>query len=104
MTVSPRTQALRYRIWAYANPRGWDVTMQDIADALGETREEISSCIAKTPRWGGRGRWTSTPRWGGRGRWTSDSTSHSFGEVAPVGAGKLGHYVYADYRGRSHWQ
>lgn len=30
----PRTEALAYRIWAYASPRGWDVTGKDIAEAL----------------------------------------------------------------------
>ena len=59
MTVSPKTQALRYRIWAYANPRGWDVTTQDIADALGESMARIRSCIATTPGWGGRVRGTT---------------------------------------------
>jgi uncharacterized protein YjcR len=34
MTISARTHALRYRIWAYANPKGWDCTIADIADAL----------------------------------------------------------------------
>jgi len=35
--MTPRTMALRYRIWAYASPRGWDCTLAEVADALGET-------------------------------------------------------------------
>jgi len=31
----PRTEALAYRIWAYAAPREWNVTGKDIAEALG---------------------------------------------------------------------
>lgn len=33
-SASPRIAALAYRIWAYANPRGWDCTIREIADAL----------------------------------------------------------------------
>ena len=32
--MTPRTMALRYRIWAYASPLGWDCTIAEIADAL----------------------------------------------------------------------
>ena len=32
---SPRTMANAYRIWAYANPLGWDCTVADIAEATG---------------------------------------------------------------------
>lgn len=32
--MSPRTQALAFRIWAYASPKGWDVSAHDIAEAL----------------------------------------------------------------------
>jgi hypothetical protein len=31
----PRTEALAYRIWAYATPREWNVTGKDIAEVLG---------------------------------------------------------------------
>ncbi len=82
MTVSPKTQALRYRIWAYSNPRGWDVTMQDIADALGESMARVRSCIANTPGWAGRVRWTTD---GSRGI-----------EAYQAGAERAGRYVAAD--------
>ncbi len=32
--MTPRTQALAYRIWAFATPKGWNVTAYDIAEAL----------------------------------------------------------------------
>jgi len=32
--MTPRTQALAYRIWSYATPRAWDLTAYDIAEAL----------------------------------------------------------------------
>jgi hypothetical protein len=41
MTISPRTMAMRYRIYCYANPKGWDVTIADIAEALDESRAGI---------------------------------------------------------------
>lgn len=34
MMFNPRTEALAYRIWAYAEPLGWDVSVDDIAAAL----------------------------------------------------------------------
>ncbi len=31
---SSRTHALRFRIWQYAQPKGWDVTVPEVAEAL----------------------------------------------------------------------
>jgi hypothetical protein len=33
--------ALAYRIWAYAEPKGWDCTAREIAEALGVSRETV---------------------------------------------------------------
>lgn len=41
--MTPRTMALRYRIWAYASPRGWDCTLAEVADALGETIPKVNA-------------------------------------------------------------
>lgn len=32
--MSPYTEAMAFRIWQYANPRGWDCTVGEIAEAL----------------------------------------------------------------------
>ena len=32
--LSPRSAALAYRIWAYCEPKGWDLTILEAADAL----------------------------------------------------------------------
>lgn len=32
--MTPRSEALAFRIWAYCHPLGWDTTVSDIADAL----------------------------------------------------------------------
>lgn len=34
MRLSPRSEALAYRIWAYANPLGWDCTLSELSEAL----------------------------------------------------------------------
>jgi hypothetical protein len=89
MTVSVKTQVLRFRIWAYANPRGWDVTMQDIADALGESMARVRSCIANTRGWGGRIRWTTD---GVRGIETYQAGANRAGRhvAADIVAGRIG--------------
>ncbi len=33
--MTPKSAALRFRIWQYASARGWDVTFGEVADALG---------------------------------------------------------------------
>lgn len=45
MTITARTQALRFRIWQYANPREWNVTTHEIADAIGETHNRVRAII-----------------------------------------------------------
>jgi len=39
---SPRVMALRFRIWAYCEPRGWDCDVVEIAEALGESMQRIN--------------------------------------------------------------
>ena len=55
---NPRAAALAYRIWAYCAPRGWNCTITEIADELGEKRNAISlMCYRK--KWLDRLRRTS---------------------------------------------
>jgi hypothetical protein len=45
----PHIMALRYRIWAYCEPRGWDVTHREVADALGlDNWRTVTHAIAGT--------------------------------------------------------
>ena len=45
--MNPKTEALKFRIWQYASPKGWDVTVNDIADALEESPERVRAvCVA----------------------------------------------------------
>lgn len=34
--ANPKSEALAFRIWAYASPLGWDCTINDIAEELDE--------------------------------------------------------------------
>jgi hypothetical protein len=43
--TSPHQHALRFRIWQYASPRGWDVTNVDIAAALDEPVQVIRGTV-----------------------------------------------------------
>ena len=45
MTPSPKTLALRYRIWCFAAARGWDVTCNEIGEAVGEPGHRIGSVL-----------------------------------------------------------
>lgn len=38
--MTPRTEALAYRIHCYAAPRGWDVTATEIAEAI-STEDDV---------------------------------------------------------------
>lgn len=48
--MTPRTMALRYMIWAYAKPKGWDVTFNEVADALGISAKSVGA-IAQAAGW-----------------------------------------------------
>lgn len=51
--LSPRSATLAYRIWAIATPRGWDLTLRELADELGESFDRVRSiCMHKG--WSGR--------------------------------------------------
>ena len=43
--MTPRLEALAYRIWAYADPLGWNVTMKEIAQEMGCTQKTASAVL-----------------------------------------------------------
>ena len=45
MRLPPRSEALAYRIWAYANPLGWDCTVPEIAEAVGVKPQSVSMLL-----------------------------------------------------------
>ena len=40
-----RREALAYRIWSIAEPNGWNITLRDIADTLGESIHRVRGAI-----------------------------------------------------------
>jgi len=57
--MTPRGHAIAFRIWQYCQPRGWDCTLADVADALDEPFATVRAVI-KLKNWGGRLRMTKT--------------------------------------------
>lgn len=51
--MTPKTAALAYQIWAYANPRGWDCTVREVADHLGISAQTVG-IVAQHRDWTGR--------------------------------------------------
>ena len=51
--MNPKSEALAYRIWAYASPLGWDCTVKDIAEELGESWQRVNR-VCQLKGWQGR--------------------------------------------------
>ena len=45
MKLSPKSEALAFRIWQYAAPREWNVTLAEIADHLGESLSRVRGVV-----------------------------------------------------------
>lgn len=41
--MTPKSEALAYRIWSYANPIGWNATISEVASALGVTPQSAAA-------------------------------------------------------------
>lgn len=53
--MKPRSEAIAFMIWAYANPLDWDCTVQEIAAHLDQSTKRVAAIC----RWKG---WTSRLR------------------------------------------
>ena len=53
MKISPRSEALAFRIWAYAEPKGWDVLLADVARDLNVDVARVKWVVV-AKRWSGR--------------------------------------------------
>lgn len=51
--MTPHSEAIADRIWAYAEPRGWNCTCGEIADALDVSPKLVSSIIV-AKNWTGK--------------------------------------------------
>lgn len=89
-----RVQALRYRIWAFCAPRGWDVTITEIAEELGISWQSARATLQWTG-WLDRVRVVKTVRdnWAGiTGAWCQGA-GHTF---------PAGEMIAADIRRKLH--
>lgn len=50
---NPRAMALAYRIWAHAAPRGWNCTIEDLAEAMDVTVQQVGVILYRKG-WAGR--------------------------------------------------
>lgn len=48
--LTPRSEALAFRIWAHCEPLGWDVTYQEVGDALDVSWHRVNR-IAQAKGW-----------------------------------------------------
>lgn len=55
--MTPRGQAIAFRIWQHCCPLGWDCTLFDVADALDVPVATVRAVI-RLKSWGGRLRGT----------------------------------------------
>ncbi len=69
--TTPAQMALEYRIWAFASPRGWNVTPGEIAAELGVTTQAIRGALERR-RWSSRCRVTKQDTDGWASSWNRD--------------------------------
>ncbi len=79
-TPAARQMALEYKIWAFASPRGSNVTPGEIAEELGVTKEKVGA-VLKRKGWTGRVRRTGPERYGWNsvtrvGQYIADDVAH----------------------------
>jgi hypothetical protein len=58
--MNPRSAALAFRIWRYAEPLGWDCTVAEIADDLREPVQRVRA-ICQHRGWNRKLRGVSSP-------------------------------------------
>jgi hypothetical protein len=51
--MNVKTEALAFRIWAFAKPKAWDCTVHEISEVVGETPQRIAA-ICRTKGWNTR--------------------------------------------------
>ena len=51
--MTQQLEARAFAIWRFAQPLDWDVSMDEIADAVGLTRSQVNNAIS-AKGWGGK--------------------------------------------------
>ncbi len=64
--MNVKFESLAYRIWASANPRGWDCLMSEVASDIGVPTMVVSAACA-VKGWSNRFRTANKNRYGGSG-------------------------------------
>ena len=87
--MTPRTAALRFRIWQHCEPIGWDCTMAEVAEAL-EVDVKSVGAVVRNAGWAERFRVSERS-------WKRDVWHQSGGEfyasrhiAEAIAAGRLG--------------
>lgn len=70
--MTPRTEALAFMIWQYADPREWDVSVKEVAEALGVSWQHVN-LICGNRGWNARMRRDTTDYCP-----TNNGNTHSF--------------------------
>ena len=78
--MTPRTHAIAYRIWAYAAPREWDVTIGEVAEALDLPMRTVQVICARRG-WNGRMRFMGVSDFHGRWHSMIGLVDNTFDEV-----------------------
>ena len=76
-----RSDALAFRIWQYANPREWNVTIAEIADGIGESVNRVRGLMIGR-KWTERARVTGTPETYAEGQGNFLASRHIARDVA----------------------
>jgi hypothetical protein len=45
--MTPRRQAITFRIWSHAESVGWDITVRDLANAIGENLYTVRNIVVQ---------------------------------------------------------
>jgi hypothetical protein len=66
--MTPRSAALAFRIWQYAEPLGWDCSVKDIAEGLGDVSWQRVRKVLHLKGWSNRvrrdsGAWGDSQGW-----------------------------------------
>lgn len=82
--MSPKSQALAFRIWAYCDPKSWDCTIAEIAEALDVHPSRVTQVVGAKD-WRLRLRSDRTDK-GGNARLASDHppTTRVAREIASI--------------------
>lgn len=60
--MTPRSHAIAFRVWAHCTPIGWDCTIAEAAEGVGETTQRVRK-IVTDKGWASRFRAADVSHW-----------------------------------------